>query len=56
MREAKRLFARNGKSPNGNESSIFKSKINRGLPDESLRSSIGPGHYNICLPLVKPKF
>jgi hypothetical protein len=28
----------------------------RDLPDDSGRSTVGPGHYNISFPIVKPKF
>lgn len=56
MKEAKRLFSKSHKQIEESPSSVFRSKINRDLPDLSRRSSIGPGQYNVALPIVKPKF
>lgn len=57
MREAKRLFSKDkSKSLNYQPSSVFKSKLLRDLPDDSSKNSLGPGQYDISLPIVKPKF
>ena len=57
MREAKRLFSKNkSKSLHNQPSSVFKSKLMRDLPDESYKNGVGPGQYDISLPIVKPKF
>jgi hypothetical protein len=56
MREAKRIFSKSSKIPSEDSTSVFKSKIARELPNESRRCSIGPGQYNIALPIVRPKF
>lgn len=57
MKEARRLFSKSHKlSPENASSSVFKSKIARKLPNDSSGSCVGPGQYNIALPIVKPKF
>lgn len=57
MKEAKRLFSKNkSKSLNNQPSFVFKSKQIRDLPDESGKNMVGPGQYDISLPIVKPQF
>ena len=55
MREAKRLFQRTPRDPDST-SPFFKSKIDRGFPSDSKKSALGPGQYNVALPMVRPKF
>ena len=56
MREARRLVSKHHSPSLRNQpSSVFRSKQDRALPDHSSPHSVGPGHYNLSFPLVRPK-
>lgn len=56
MREARRLFSKHHSPSLRNQpSSVFRSKQDRTLPDHSSPHAVGPGHYNLSFPLVRPK-
>lgn len=57
MKSAKRLFEKSHKNKEeSHPTSVFCSRLPRGSLSASGGTAVGPGEYNIALPLVRPRF
>lgn len=57
MKSAKRLFEKPSKNKEEvHPTSVFCSRLPRGSLSASGGAAVGPGEYNIALPLVRPRF